>query len=57
MKLISKEVKMDPMTFAPTMQVTIELPLEIMQDGVTLMGPEEVKKILGLELYDLLKSE
>ena len=57
MKLISKEVKMDPMTFAPTMQVTIELPLEIMQDGVALMGPEEVKKILGLEVYDLLKSE
>ena len=55
MKLIKKEVKMDEISFSPVLRLTIELPLEIMQDGVALMGPEEVKKILGIELYDLLK--
>ena len=54
MKLIKKEVKMDE-SFSPVMHLTIELPLEIMQVGGALMGPEEVKKILGIELYDLLK--
>ncbi len=55
MRLIKKEVKMDPDTFAPTMQVTVEFPLELMIDGIALMGAEEVKKVLGIELYDLLK--
>ena len=56
MELISKEVKMDPNTFAPVVRVTIELPLEIMQDGIALMGEDEVKMILGTELYGILKS-
>ena len=56
MELISKEVKMDPNTFAPVMRVTVELPLEIMRDGVALMGEDEVKMILGTELYGILKS-
>ena len=38
MELIAKEIKMDPNTFAPVVRVTIELPLEIMQDGIALMG-------------------
>ena len=57
MQLINKEVRMDENTFSPVIRLTVELPLEIMQDGVALMGPEEVKKILGLELYNLLGSE
>ena len=56
MKLIEKTVKMDEMSFAPVMRLTIELPLEIMQDGVALMGVDEVKKVLGTDLYDLMKG-
>lgn len=56
MELIAKEIKMDPNTFAPVVKVTIELPLEIMRDGVALMGEDEVKTILGTELYGILKS-
>lgn len=56
MKLIEKTVKMDEMSFAPVMRLTIELPLEIMQDGVALMGVDEVKKVLGTELYNLLDA-
>ena len=55
MRLIEKSVKMDENSFAPMMRLTIELPLEIMQDGVALMGVEEVKKVLGTELFDLMK--
>jgi hypothetical protein len=57
MELIVKEVKMDQNTFAPVMRVTIELPLEIMRDGVALMGENEVKMILGTELYNILKDK
>ena len=56
MELIAKEIKMDPNTFAPIVRVTIELPLEIMRDGVALMGEDEVKAILATELYGILKS-
>lgn len=56
MRLIEKSVKMDEMSFAPMMRLTIELPLEIMRDGVALMGVEEVKKVLGTELFDLMKA-
>ena len=56
MELIAKEVKMDPNTFAPVMRVTVELPLEIMRDGVAMMGEDEVKMVLGAELYGILKS-
>jgi len=57
MKLIEKKISMDEMTFSPVMRLTIELPLEIMQDGVALMGVDEVKKVLGTDLYELLKEE
>lgn len=56
MKLIEKKISMDEMTFSPVMRLTIELPLEIMQDGVALMGVDEVKKVLGTDLYDLMKG-
>ena len=57
MKLIEKSVKMDETSFAPMMRLTIELPLEIMRDGVALMDVEEVKKVLGTELFDLMRGE
>ena len=56
MELISKELKADPNTFAPVMRVTIELPLEAIPDGVALMGEDEVKMMLGTELYRVLKA-
>lgn len=56
MNLISKEVKMDPNTYEPIVRLIVDLPLEIMRDGVALMGEHEVKMILGTELYEILKS-
>lgn len=57
MNLISKEVKMDPNTYEPIVRLIVDLPLEIMRDGVALMGEDEVKMILGTELYEVLKNE
>ena len=57
MNLISKEVKMDPNTYEPVVRLTVDLPLEIMRDGVALMGEDEVKMVLGTEMYDILKGK
>lgn len=56
MKLISKEVKTDPNTFAPILQVTVEIPIEPVQDGGAIKDVDEVKKILGSKFYDILAS-
>lgn len=56
MRLIEKTIITDEQTFSPMMRLTIELPLEIMQDGVALMGVDEVKNVLGTDLYDLMKG-
>ena len=56
MQLVSKELRMDNVTYAPTMRVTIDMPLEVVQDAASMMGEDEVKMILGTELYRVLKS-
>lgn len=56
MKLISKELKMDPYTFAPVMRVTVELPIEII-DQVLTPSEDEIKMILGNGLYGVIKNE
>ena len=55
MNLINKTITMDQTTFAPIVRLTIEFPIEIIQDGVALMGENEVKMILGTELFNLMK--
>lgn len=56
MKLIYSKISTDAQSFSPLIRLTIELPLEIVRDGVALMGVDEVKMVLGTELYDLLKE-
>ena len=56
MKLISKELKMDPHTFAPVMRVAVELPIEII-DQVLTPSEDEIKMILGNSLYGVIKNE
>lgn len=56
MRLIEKKIITDPNSFQPLMQLTIQLPLEIMTDGIALMGETEVKQILGTELLMLMKD-
>ena len=57
MKLIEKKIVIDPNTYQPLMQLTIQVPLEIMADGITLMGETEVKQVLGTELLNHLKDQ
>ena len=54
MKLIEKKIVIDPNTYQPLMQLTIQVPLEIMADGITLMGETEVKQVLGTELLNII---
>lgn len=57
MKLIEKKIVIDPNTYQPLMQLTIQVPLEIMADGIALMGETEVKQVLGTELLNHLKDQ
>ena len=56
MRLIEKKIVVDPNTYQPLMQITIQVPLEIMADGIALMGETEVKQVLGTELFNHLKD-
>ena len=47
---------MDPYTFAPVMRVTVELPIEII-DQVLTPSEDEIKMILGNGLYGVIKNE
>ena len=57
MKLLEKKIVVDPSTYQPLMQLTIQVPLEIMADGIALMGETEVKQVLGTELLNHLKDQ
>ena len=57
MRLIEKKIVVDPNTYQPLMQLTIQVPLEIMADGIALMGETEVKQVLGTELLNHLKDQ
>lgn len=55
MKLIKKEIKANPETFAPELLVTIALPLEII-DPSNFNESQSLEKI-GSEFVDLLKTK
>lgn len=57
MRLISKDMRIDPETFNIVTRLVIEVPNCLMYDGIALMGEDEVKQILGIELFDLLKEK
>jgi hypothetical protein len=55
-RLISKKIEMDD-NFSPVLRFTIELPFDPIQDAYALLGENEVIKMLGTNLYELLKNE
>jgi hypothetical protein len=57
MKLISKQLKMNPDTFAPELEVVIRLPMEVAQDDTAVAGDEEFQSKLGKELFELLAAK
>ena len=58
MRLVGKQVAMDPVTFAPELLVTIAMPLEPMQDHAAFPnGVDEVYEKIGAEFVRLLKTD
>jgi hypothetical protein len=58
MRLVGKQVAMDPVTFAPELLVTIAMPLEPMQDHAAFLnGVDEVYERIGAEFVRLLKTD
>jgi hypothetical protein len=56
-RLVKKQVAMNPETFAPELLVTIALPLELMQDYAAFNGVDEVYERIGAEFVRLLTAE
>lgn len=56
MQIISRTVFQDADTFAPVMQLVINLPIEPMMDGLAATGPEEFATIVGKELLKQLQE-
>lgn len=56
MKLISKQVKMNPDTFAPELEVVVRLPMEL-AEGLVKTSDEEFQSKLGKELFELLVAK
>lgn len=57
MKLISKQLKMNPDTFAPEMEIVLRLPMEIVIDTAVQMTDEEFQNKLGKELFEMLRTK
>ena len=55
-RLVKKQVAMNPETFASELLVTIALPLELMQDHAAFNGVDEVYERIGAEFVRLLKT-
>jgi len=57
MRLVSRHIKMNPDTFAPEMEITLALPMELAVETLTKMTEEEFKNKLGKELFELLRTK
>jgi hypothetical protein len=56
LRLVKKQVAMNPETFAPELLVTIAMPSELMQDHAAFNGVDEVYETIGAEFVRLLKT-
>jgi hypothetical protein len=58
MRLVGKQVAMDPETFAPELLVTIAMPLEPTKNHAAFPnGVDEVYEKIGAEFVRLLKTD
>jgi hypothetical protein len=56
MKLTKIKVTINEETFEPMIHYELVLPIEIVSDGETIFGREELIQVLGTELYNQLKE-
>ena len=57
MRLVKRHIKANPDTFAPEMEITLALPMELAVETLTKMTEEEFKNKLGKELFELLRTK
>jgi hypothetical protein len=57
MRLISRRIKANPDTFAPEMEITVALPMELAKDVLVDMTEEEFKNKLGRDLFELMRTK
>jgi len=56
MKVTKIKVELNKETFEPMIHYELVLPIEIVLDGETIFGREELIQVLGTELYNQLKE-
>lgn len=54
MKLIRRENKIDPETFAPFIELTLHVPIETIQDSTIFFSQDEIAAALGAKLIEYL---
>lgn len=52
MKLVRREVKVDPVTYAYLVELTVHVPIETVQDGT--ITKDELAAVIGAELIEYL---
>ena len=57
MKLVEKSLMMDDATFAPKIRITIDFPIETLQEGSIQLSDNEFAEIIGLELLMMLREK
>lgn len=57
MRLVKRHIKANPDTFAPEMEITLALPMELAVETLTKMTEEEFQSKLGKELFELLRTK
>lgn len=56
MRLISKELKFNPDTFAPELFLTVSVEMELLHNGAVLLGDDELALIVGREFVNMWKD-
>ena len=57
MRLISRNIKANPDTFAPEMLITVALPMELAKEVLVDMTESEFKNKLGHDLFELIRTK
>lgn len=55
MDIISSKVSMHPETFAPIVELVVQIPLEALVDGKALLGEDELASVIGTEFISAWK--
>jgi hypothetical protein len=57
MNLVEKRKIMNNKTFQPMIRLTVDIPVELMQDHNAKLNEEEIAQIVGQQLLDILKAK